>query len=623
MMPHCDRAHRARSAGEFDQKAMMAASRHISAFTGDSLSTIRRLFADHGRAHWPAYAGALGLMALAALATALSAYLLKPVLNNMVEVGGFATLKYLSLYIACLFVVRGAATYSYLVLLARTGARIVASIQMRLFDHLLVQNMAFFQDRHSTEFMSRLTIAATGIRDTLQLLTTSAGRDLLTLLGLIGVMIIQDPLMSLIALSLMPIGGYGLASLIRSVRLLARRSFDGSAQILEIMHEAIQGLRIVKSFSLEGEMRRRMRVAVDEVEHVANHMSASMAIASPLADLLGGLSIAVVIFYGSWRVSIAHADAGSFFSFIAALLMAYEPAKRLARLNVEIQNGLAAAKLVYEILDRPAAEQLAGAGRRLAVGRGRIQFERVSFAYRDGERVLNALDFIGEAEQTTALVGPSGGGKSTILALLQRFYDPAEGRIMIDGCDIAGADLASLRSQIAFVSQDVFLFRASIAENIALGRLGASQAEIIAAARKAHAHEFILSFAAGYETSVGERGLQLSAGQRQRIAVARAILKDAPILLLDEPTAALDPESEHAIATALRDLRKGRTTIVVAHRLQTVVGADKIHMIENGRVAESGTHAEMIARGGKYCAFFQKQFDQPQNVGSAAGLVQN
>jgi ATP-binding cassette subfamily B protein len=194
---------------------------------------------------------------------------------------------------------------------------------------------------------------------------------------------------------------------------------------------------------------------------------------------------------------------------------------------------------------------------------------------------------------------------------------------MIDGCDIAGADLASLRSQIAFVSQDVFLFRASIAENIALGRLGASQAEIIAAARKAHAHEFILSFAAGYETSVGERGLQLSAGQRQRIAVARAILKDAPILLLDEPTAALDPESEHAIATALRDLRKGRTTIVVAHRLQTVVGADKIHMIENGRVAESGTHAEMIARGGKYCAFFQKQFDQPQNVGSAAGLFQN
>jgi ABC-type multidrug transport system fused ATPase/permease subunit len=601
----------------------MAVSRQISTFSGDSLGTIRRLFADHGRAHLGAYLTALGLMAMAAMATALSAYLLKPVLNNMVEVGGFATLKYLSFYIAGLFVVRGAATYSYLVLLARTGNRIVASIQTRLFDHILMQNMAFFQDRHSTEFLSRLSIAATGIRDTLQLLITSAGRDLLTLLGLICVMIIQDPLMSVIALSLMPIGGYGLASLIKNVRLLARRSFDRYARILEIMQEAIQGLRIVKSFNLEAEMRRRMRGAVDEVENVANNMSASMAIASPLADLLGGLAIAIVIFYGSWRVSIAHADAGSFFSFVAALLMAYEPAKRLARLNVEIQNGLAAAKLVHEILDRPPAEPFAAAGPRLEVGSGCIHFEHVSFSYRDGERVLNGLDFVGEADQTTALVGPSGGGKSTVIALLQRFFDPSDGRITIDGCDIARADLASLRSQIAFVSQDVFLFRASITENIGLGRLGASQAEIIAAARKAHAHDFILSFSAGYATSVGERGLHLSAGQRQRIAIARAILKDAPILLLDEPTAALDPESEHAIATALRDLRKGRTTIVVAHRLQTVVGADRIHMIEGGRVVESGTHGELIARGGKYCAFFQKQFERPQYADAVAFEIHN
>ncbi len=601
----------------------MAASRHLSALSGDSLGMIRRLFADHGRLHLGAYLGALALMGLAALATALSAYLLKPVLNHMVEAGGFTTLKFLSLYIAGLFVVRGAATYGYLVLLARTGNRIVASIQTRLFDHLLVQNMAFFQDRYSTEFMSRLAIAATSIRDTLQLLITSAGRDLLTLLGLISVMVIQDPLMSVIALSLMPVGGYGLASLIKSVRLLARRSFDGTAQILEIMQEAMQGLRIVKSFNLEPEMRRRMRAAVGEVEQIANHMSASMAIASPLADLLGGIAIAVVIFYGSWRISITHADAGSFFSFVAALLMAYEPAKRLARLNLEIQNGLAGAKLVYEILDRPAAEPVVGMQPRLAVGRGRIGFEHVCFAYRDAEAVLQDLSFVGEADQTTALVGPSGGGKSTILALLQRFFDPSAGRILIDGGDIAGVDLASLRAQIGFVSQDVFLFRSSIAENIALGRPGATQAEIIAAARKAHAHDFILSFAAGYSTSVGERGLHLSTGQCQRIAIARAILKDAPILLLDEPTAALDPESEHAIATALQDLRRGRTTIVVAHRLQTVVGADRIHMIEGGRVVESGTHPDLIARGGKYCGFFQRQFERPKSSPGAAEELQS
>lgn len=592
----------------------MAAFRHFSAFTGESLVLIRRLFADQGRAHLGAYLAALGLMALAASATALSAYLLKPVLNHIVEPDGFATLKYLSLYIAGLFVVRGAATYGTLVLMARTGNRIVASVQRQLFHHLLQQNMAFFQDRHSSEFMSRLAVSATSIRDTLQLLITSAGRDLLTLLGLIGVMIIQDPLMSLIALSLMPIGAYGLANLVKNVRQLARRSFDRSAQIFEIMQEAIQGLRIVKSFNLETDMRRRMNAAIEDVEGVANRMSASMAIASPLADLLGGVAIAIVIFYGSWRVSVAHADAGSFFSFIAALLMAYEPAKRLARLNLEIQNGLVAARLVYEILDAPAAEPTRSDAPRLAVARGRVEFNNVTFAYRAGEPVLNGLDFVGEADCTTALVGPSGGGKSTILALLQRFYDPAEGRILIDGIDIGGVDLGSLRAQISFVSQDVFLFRASIAENIAVGRLRASHDEIVAAARKAHAHDFILAFSAGYATSVGERGLHLSAGQRQRIAIARAILKDAPILLLDEPTAALDPESEHAIASALRDLRKGRTTLVVAHRLQTVVGADRILMIDAGRVVESGTHAELIARGGKYCAFFQKQFERPADA---------
>jgi ATP-binding cassette subfamily B protein len=306
---------------------------------------------------------------------------------------------------------------------------------------------------------------------------------------------------------------------------------------------------------------------------------------------------------------VAHADAGSFFSFLAALLMAYEPAKRLARFHLEIQNGLVGAKLVYEIIDRPAPETAGAARPQLALARGRITFENVSFAYRDKELVLDGLDFLGEPGKTTALVGPSGGGKSTMLALIQRFYDPSRGRIAIDATDIRSVDIASLRRAIAFVSQDVFLFHASIAENIGLGRPGASEAEIVSAARQAHAHDFIMSFAAGYATQVGERGLHLSAGERQRIAIARAILKDAPILLLDEPTAALDPESEQAIQTALDELRRGRTTIVVAHRLQTIIGADRITMIEAGRAAEAGTHAELIARGGTYTRFFRTQFE--------------
>lgn len=591
------------------RKRIMPVLPFAGAAGAESRAMIFRLLAEHGRQNIAAYVAAVLLMATSAAATALSAYLLKPVLNHMVEANGIGELEILSVSIAGLFLVRGLVTYCYLVLLARTGNRIVAGVQAKLFAHLLTQDMAFFQDRHSGEFMSRLAIAAASIRDTLQLLIVSAGRDILTLGGLIIVMFVQDSQMSVIAVALMPLGAYGLSRLIKSVRMLARRSFDGSTQILEIMQETVQGLRIIKSFNLETLMSARMHAAVTHVEQAANRMSASMAIASPLADFFGGLAIAIVIFYGGWRVSVAHADPGSFFSFLAALLMAYEPAKRLARVNLEVQNGLVGAKLVYEILDRPAAEESGTPLPPLAMSQGSIRFENVSFAYRTHESVLADLCLVGEPGKTTALVGPSGGGKSTILALLQRFYDPSRGHILIDGTDIATVDIASLRAQIAFVSQDVFLFRASIAENIGLGRPGATHADITAAARKAHAHDFIMSFSAGYGTSVGEQGMQLSAGQRQRIAIARAILKDAPILLLDEPTAALDPESEQAIQTALEGLRKGRTTIVVAHRLQTIIGADRIYMIDAGRAVECGSHAELIARDGKYHGFFRMQFE--------------
>jgi subfamily B ATP-binding cassette protein MsbA len=586
----------------------MPAPRSASAKPAQPRPILWRLLADHGRQHIGAYALAGLLMALSAAATALSAYLLKPVLDHMVDAKGFEALELLSLGIAALFLVRGLATYSYLVLLARAGNRIVADVQAKVFDHLLTQDMTFFQDRHSSEFMSKLAIAAASIRDTLQLLIISAGRDILTLGGLIAVMFLQDSRMSVIALALLPLGAYGLSRLVKTVRVLARRSFDGSAQILEIMQEAVQGLRIVKSFNLEELMRIRMAAAVTHVEQAANRMSARMAIASPLADFFGGLAIAIVIFYGGWRVAVAHADAGSFFSFLAALLLAYEPAKRLARLNLEIQNGLTGAKLVYEILDSPAAEPQETRLPPLDITRGKISFDHVAFCYRTHENVLNDLCLTGEPGTTTALVGPSGGGKSTVLALLQRFYHPLRGKIFIDGSDIATVDIASLRSAIAFVSQDVFLFRGSISDNIGLGRPGATHAEVAAAARKAHAHDFIMSFAEGYGTPVGEQGTQLSAGQRQRIAIARAILKDAPILLLDEPTAALDPESEQAIQTALDALRQGRTTIVIAHRLQTIVGADRIYMIDEGRAIESGTHAELLGRDGKYHAFFRMQF---------------
>jgi ATP-binding cassette subfamily B protein len=327
-----------------------------------------------------------------------------------------------------------------------------------------------------------------------------------------------------------------------------------------------------------------------------------------VADCLAGLAIGFAIYYGSWRVSVLHADPGSFVSFLGALLLAYEPAKRLSRFPVDIQGGLVGAAKIYDVLDSPPSEAAQPGAPLLNVSEGRVTLEGARFAYRPGEDALDGVDLVAEPNQTTALVGPSGGGKSTILGVIQRFYALSDGRATIDGQDLAAVDLASLRAKIGFVSQDVFLFRGTVRDNIALGRIGASEVEIVEAARRANAHDFIMSFADGYDSSVGEQGTQLSGGQRQRIAIARAMLKNAPILLLDEPTAALDSESEREVQAALDALRIGRTTMVVAHRLQTIVGADRIYVIEKGRAIESGSHKELVARGGAYCAFFAAQF---------------
>jgi len=580
-----------------------------------ALAILARLQRDYGWPHKWAYASGALLLALVAGATATSAWLLKPVLNGMAGAERFADMRPLAFAVLGLFVLRGLATYGALVILSRAGNRIIATAQRRVFDHLLRQNMLFFQDRHSSEFVARLALAANGVRDALQFVIQGVARDALMVASLIAVMALRDPLLTVLALCVLPVAILLLRRVIRRVRSFARRSFDGSTSIMQTMSETVLGMRIVKAFNLEETMRRRMSGAIKEVERSANRISAGGALAVLMADSLAGLAIGFAIYYGSWRISVHHGDVGSFVSFLAALLMAYEPIKRLGRLNVDIQNGLVGARLIYEVLDAPMAEGPEALRPKLAIGAGRLMIEKARFGFRPGEWAIDGLDLVAEPNMTTALVGPSGGGKSTILGLIQRFYALQEGRILIDGVDIAAVELGSLRDKIAFVSQDVFLFRGSIRDNIALGRPDASDAEIVEAARKAHAHDFILQFGAGYDTNVGEHGAQLSGGQRQRIAIARAILKDAPILLLDEPTAALDSESEREVQKALDDLRIGRTTLVVAHRLQTIVGADRVFVIEAGRTVETGVHHELIARKGAYYAFFAAQF------GAAAALA--
>ena len=552
-------------------------------------------------------------MAVSAAASVGSVALLRPVVNgmtgmNVAEPGAFKTLRNLAVAVAILYVIRGLATCGQLILMSRAGNRIVAALQRRVYDHLLHQPVRFLSDRHSSELMARLAMAANGARDAVQFVINSAGRDVLTVVGLAGVMVYNDPLMSLIALSIAPVGVLMLSRLMKKVRRAARRSFDGSAEIMKHMGETAQGIRIIKSFNLEGVMRARMAGAISEVEKAANRMAVGIALSSPVSETLGGVAVSIIILYGGWKVAVAHSDPGSFFAFMGALLSAYEPAKRLGRLNLDLQNSLVGALLVYDLLDEPLPDARDATRPDLLPGPGRIALEGVSFSYRQGERVLDAIDLLAEPDRTTALVGPSGGGKSTIISLVQRLYEPESGQVLIDGQDVTTVNTRSLRDAIAFVAQDVFLFHGSVRDNIALGRPGADEAEIVDAARRAHAYDFIMGFDRGFDTEVGEQGAKLSGGQRQRIAIARAFLKKASIILLDEPTAALDSESEREVQKALDALRIGRTTIVVAHRLQTIVDADRICVIENGRAVEFGTHDELMARRGSYHSFFATQF---------------
>jgi ATP-binding cassette subfamily B protein len=338
-------------------------------------------------------------------------------------------------------------------------------------------------------------------------------------------------------------------------------------------------------------------------------------------ESLGGIVLSVAMIYCGYLVVVDGQSPGQFFSFLAAFLLAYEPAKRLARLNLDLHTNLTGVRVLFEILDTPATEPIDDGKPPLQVKEARVEFKDVEFNYRPDEPVLRAMSFVADPARFTALVGPSGGGKSTVLNLILRFYEISSGTVLIDGQDIAACSRQSLRHQLAYVGQHVYLFRGTIRNNIALGKPGASEDEIVAAAKAAHAHDFITAFPKGYDTQVGEQGLQLSGGQRQRVAIARALMRNAPIILLDEATAALDPESERHVQQALAILCAGRTTIAIAHRLATVIHADRILFVENGAVVEAGRHDELLRKGGRYASFYRLQFKHQELPIAAASAL--
>ncbi len=587
---------------------VQARERVRSLLDSPSNSVLRRLLTDQGFKHWKGYAFAFAMMALIALTTSLSAWIIGQIVNEVFVGRHLAAVWEITAAIVVIYTVKGLATYGQQVVMSRVGNSIVANVQKRMFDQMLRMKVSYYGQSHSSIFIARQAFIAQSASGVLNLLITTFSRDALTIVGLVIVMVSQDPLLSFLALMLVPLAAVGVRKIGIRVRKIMAGEFQGAAQMMESLQETAQGIRIVKAFTLENFMRARQEKAITGFEAAANKLARVSSRTSPIMESLGGFAIAAVVLYSGYTVILRGNPPGSLFSFITSVIMLYEPMKRVARLHVDLSSALFGVSMLYSFLDERDYEEDPPQAPELEVTNGRVEFRDVVFGYRPGEPVLHSISFVAEAGKTTALVGRSGGGKSTVMNLILRLYEAGTGQILCDGQDTATVALASLRQQIGYVAQENFLFKGSVRDNIAMGRPGASEDEIVAAAKAAYAHDFIMSFELGYDSPCGEHGMQLSGGQRQRIAIARAFLKDAPIILLDEATSALDSESEQAIQKALRTLCEGRTTIVIAHRLSTVAQADEICVLDHGRIVERGRHGELLAQGRTYSHIAQTQF---------------
>lgn len=576
---------------------------------GDSL--LCRLLKESLPTHKWRYASAITAMIFVAATTALSAWIMGEIIDAMTDTKNRGRVFWVAASVAMIFTAKGIASFAQTVLMARAGNRIVAQKQSQLFEQLLGQGISFFNMTDSSDLLIRVTQSAQMARNVIDIVVTSFVRDLLTLIALIAVMFYQQPMLSLISLIVGPAALFGIRLLLKKVRVVMAMELAGLSEIIKVVQETSTGARVIKSFALEKLMQQRMDRAVREVEKRANKMVRLESATSPLMDSLTGLSIASIVVLSATTIGGESAGTpGQLMSFVTAFLMAYDPAKRLSRMRISIEGGMIGVRMMYDLIDQPRTLQEAPDAQELREGHGDVALNHVSFGYVGDRPVINDLSLTFEAGKTSALVGPSGGGKSTVLNLILRLYDPLGGTVMIDGQDIRSATFESLREKIAFVGQDTFLFSNTIFENLRLARTDATRDDVEQAARIAHAHEFIVSLPNGYSTPIGENGVFLSGGQRQRLSIARAVLRRAPILLLDEATSALDGQSEALVLDALERITENVTTIVIAHRLSTVLKADKIFYLEGGRVVEQGTLKELLTTDGPFRRLYETQFQR-------------
>jgi subfamily B ATP-binding cassette protein MsbA len=567
-------------------------------------------------------AGAFAAMLLYGAASAALAWLVKPILDQVLPAR--ESLAFVGTAIIVVYVAKGIGAFFSSYWMDDLGHRVVRTLRTDLFEHVLGQSAAFFARRSTGQLLSRVNNDVGQVQRAVSETVGDMARETLTVVGYAALLVYIDAGLALVCVTAAPLVVYPLARLGKRLRTVSRRSQEALERLSHVASEAFSGHRIVKAFMAERREAAKFRAAGDQLYRTNMSVTGVLSVLPPLMEALGGVAIVAALWYGSGEIAAGRLTPGEFTSFVAALLLMYGPVKKLTRVNANLQQAAAAAERVFELMDahtevveRPDAVVLPPFTRS-------VEYRDVSFGYEDGhgKLVLSGVSFTVPAGHVVAIVGRSGAGKTTLANLLPRFYDVSGGSLRLDGHDVRDVTLESLRRQIGIVTQETVLFDDTIAANIGYGMPDASPDQIEAAARAAHAHEFIQSQSAGYQTTIGERGQRLSGGQRQRLAIARALLRDAPILVLDEATSSLDSESERLVQDALATLMRGRTCFVIAHRLSTVQRADAILVFDRGRLVETGRHDELLARPqGLYARLHRAQFVDTRRP-DRAGAVQ-